>query len=525
MFFHTPTPPFMSRRVLLSLFGTAALTATAQEPLVITSVNSHLSGLFGNALSTAGDVTGDGVDDVAVGAWNEWWNNRSGGRVYVHDGTSGALVHALRSPSPEPQGAFGMALASVGDLDADGAPDLAVGAPEESPGGRAYVFSGRTGRRLLTLQDAQADRLGYALAPAGDIDADGTPDILVGSYHSNQILAFSGANGQLLHRVVSQAGGDFGRAATGGMDLTGDGVADWVVAARREFVDGVDAGRVYVIDGATRTVAHAYASPRPSHGGQFGLSLALCPDADGDGLPEVAIGAGRESGSLLEQGRAYLFSGASSTMLHTYESLAPAYQGWFGQNVTCVGDLDGDSMGDLAIGAAGQEGNASRSGMVYVFSTGTGDPLSQVVSSTAAPGGRFGIWLAPIRAGAGATRLAIGAAAEGEASNGAVHLVPVVRSVVGSDAQPPPARLSIGQPSPNPTQSRVAVPLDLPSDTPVSVQVLDIQGRRVADLTLGTLTSGTHHVGIGIEQLPAGNYTLRVRAGATLNDRRFTIVR
>lgn len=293
---------FVSLR-LLGLLALCAPTVSAQ-PYALRSINAQPMGFFGNAVASADDITGDGVADILVGAWNEWWYDRPAGRAYVHDGATGALVYALRSPSATAYGAFGIALASVGDLDGDGVTDLAVGAPGEGLGGRVYLFSGATGDLLRTLIGPPGGvAFGHALALAGDADGDGTPDVLVGDYkrfsESGVAYVVSGATGQVLHTLTPDAavaGAHFGRAVTGGADVTGDGVADWIVAARGEGDAGISSGRVYVFSGATGETVRRLASPQPTSGGQFGLSIALCPDVTGDGAFEIAIGAGRESG-------------------------------------------------------------------------------------------------------------------------------------------------------------------------------------------------------------------------------------
>jgi len=518
----------MLRRFLVLLVLGAS--AVAAQPLTLHSINAQPSGAFGNVVASAGDVTGDGVDDVLVGAWNEWWYDRQAGRAYVHDGATGALVHAFRSPEAEWAGAFGIALASVGDLDADGVPDLAIGAPDENGGGRVYLFSGATGEALGALAEPEGSiAYGYAIAPAGDVDGDGTPDILVGDYkrlsESGAVSVVSGATGQALHVLAPDAPialAHFGRALAGGADVTGDGVADWIVAARGEEVEGVAGGRVYVISGATAETVRRLVSPQPTDGGQFGLSVALCPDVDGDGAAEIAVGAGRETGDQTAQGHAYLFSGAAGDLLQSYASPSPAANGWFGQSVACTGDLDGDDAGDLVVGAAGETDGATRSGTVYVMSTGTGEPLAQVSSPTELADGRFGVWVAALDGDT--PRIAVGASREGELSDGAVHLVTVVRETVAGEARPADAA-DVGLPSPNPARTHVAVSVVLPAAAPVRVWLVDVQGRTVAEAPVGTLAAGTHRVAVGTAGLAAGTYLMRVHVGERTETRRFTLVR
>lgn len=245
--------------------------AVAPAAAQVASVNSHPGGAFATVIAPTGDLNGDGTGDLLVGAFNEWWYDRpQAGRAYVHDGKTGRILLALRSPAGTPGGAFGVAVASVGDVDGDGVPDLGVGAPTDAAGGRAYVFSATDGRLLTTLvPNSGASAFGHALAPAGDVDRDGVADVLVGDY--KQAVEFSevgtasvvsGATGRVLLQLMppdKEPGLHFGRAVAGGVDLTGDGIPDWIVAARNETVLGLRAGRVHLFDGSTHALVQLQA--------------------------------------------------------------------------------------------------------------------------------------------------------------------------------------------------------------------------------------------------------------------------
>ena len=145
---------------------------------------------FGMCVSTAGDVNGDGYSDVVIGA--NYYNGRMG-KAYVFNGSaSGLSVSSSWTANGELAGAgFGFNVASAGDVNGDGYSDIAIGSPQyNSNQGKAYVFlgsaSGASGTASWTGVGAGAtDRYGYGLAPAGDVNGDGYPDLLVGAPYAS----------------------------------------------------------------------------------------------------------------------------------------------------------------------------------------------------------------------------------------------------------------------------------------------------------------------------------------------------
>ncbi len=114
------------------------------------------------------------------------------GRAYVFSGETGALIHTLTSPNERPGGWFGYTVSGAGDVNGDGCEDVVVGANRENPGdsprwaGRAYVFSGQTGTLLHTLispNEEQGGYFGHSVSAAGDVNGDGRPDIVVGAHN------------------------------------------------------------------------------------------------------------------------------------------------------------------------------------------------------------------------------------------------------------------------------------------------------------------------------------------------------
>lgn len=204
--------------------------------------------LFGHyTLANAGDVDRDGISDLAMNAVG----NDGKGVVYVHSGRTGAHLRTYKTLNASAQ--FGWAIAGAGDVDRDGVADLIVGDETAGLKGEAHLFSGRTGASIRSwLGEGYADRFGVSVSAAGDLDADGFPDILVGaSEHSQEgkAYAFSGRNGRLIWSQKGEAKGDvFGYSLAGGLRLGGNDV--FVVGAPLfDGAAGQDCGKIYGYQG------------------------------------------------------------------------------------------------------------------------------------------------------------------------------------------------------------------------------------------------------------------------------------
>ena len=194
-----------------------------------------------------------------------------------------------------------------------------------------------------------------------------------------------------LHELLppgAEAGSRFGTAVAGVSDVNGNGLGDVLVGDAR--------GRVYLYDGGSGALLQELVSPRPQPDGRFGAAVAGVPDADGDGVDDLLVGAYEED-ERPWSGHAYLFSGATGALLHELASPngdRPA-EGYFGFSVAGVSDTDGDGRGDLLVGAKQEpvllaDGTTRSAGRAYLFSGATGDLLHEWVSPNAAVGGEFG---------------------------------------------------------------------------------------------------------------------------------------
>lgn len=164
------------------------------------STGASYGGMFASIL---GDQDGDGVSDVYSSDWSNRALGSTTGRSYVHSGATGKLLHQFTGEGPG--NGFGIGAADAGDVDRDGVDDLAIGAwifaGAAPAGGKVYLFSGKTGKRLGTLTGrVMGETLGFDTTGLGDVDGDGVPDLLLTSAwsaiagaRSGRVLVVSGA--------------------------------------------------------------------------------------------------------------------------------------------------------------------------------------------------------------------------------------------------------------------------------------------------------------------------------------------
>ncbi len=335
---------------------------------------------LGYSVAGAGDVDGDGHGDLVVGAINAWGNGFSeAGQALVFSGLSGSLVWRFEGPSSGAR--LGVSVAGAGDVDGDGLDDLIVGAPRNRIGtlqdaGSAFVFSGGTGSVILQVDGSPGVlAVGQAVCGLGDVDGDGVPDLAIGAPSSN------GTNGRIqaglvrLHSGVDASliweySGAWMHAALGSAvastgDIDGDGVSDLLVGSPGANPHGLSkAGSSYLLSGQTGSLIRRFDGLAQDDG--FGDSVAGPGDVDGDGVPDILCGASTSIGINNLGGYALLFSGASGLLIQDFFGQGGDFFGTVGS----PGDLNGDRLPEFLIGARGADngGMGFWSGSAWVYS-------------------------------------------------------------------------------------------------------------------------------------------------------------
>lgn len=251
------------------------------------------------AVTSRGDVDGDGLDEVAggLGAYSF---------VYLLDSPC-EFEAQLTQP-----GEFGYSLDGLDDVNGDGVPDLIVGAPGVGSFGMASVRSGVTDAELYFVRGLSiGDRLGTSVAGVGDLDGDGVSDIAVGADQSlngqaGYVLVCSGVDGLVMYELHGGSPNDrFGGSVAGAGDFNGDGVPDIAVGASQVFQAGPGYATLY--SGADHSVLRRWVGD--AHGDAFGYAVDAAGDVDGNGFSDLIVGAPYNDAAGLDAGTATIFGG------------------------------------------------------------------------------------------------------------------------------------------------------------------------------------------------------------------------
>ena len=282
---------------------------------------------------------------------------------------------------------FGYEVAAVGDVDGDGIPDFAVGAPEDrdlaSRAGKVTVFSGADASVLHTFLSADAQsNFGRAIAGAGDVNGDGRADILVGKPWQiggglGKVYTYSGMDGSLLRDWSDGSGGAFGHAVENMGDLNADGIDEVLVSEHLGSVNST--GQVHIVDGATGGILHTMTGE--AWYDQFGVAIGSGHDADGDGFNDVVVGVPGNGSN----GAVYLFSGQTGLLIFKINAVPSDF--FLGRSVAMIGDVNADGHSEFAAS------DGSGPGLVKVFSGLTGMLLYSVSGIS---GDNFGVALAAL---------------------------------------------------------------------------------------------------------------------------------
>lgn len=312
------------------------------------------SDFFGRSVAALGDLDGDGVTDLAVGAIGDDDGTPDAGAVWIlflnADGTvkghqkisqtQGGFVGTLDQLDQ-----FGYALAAIGDLDDDGVVDLACGADgdDDNAGNSGAIWvlflntdgTVRQHQKISGLQGGIptpnfTDRLGQSVAALGDLDGDGIEDLatgLEGTANRGEIwVLFLRADGTVraLEQIEPNQAGfagvlddfdHFGWSTSAVDDLDGDSVRDLAVGAIQDDDGGPDRGAVWILFMNTDGTVKGHQKISDTTGGftgalddvdRFGWALAAVGDLNGDGIADLATTAQRDDDGGADRGAVWL---------------------------------------------------------------------------------------------------------------------------------------------------------------------------------------------------------------------------
>ncbi len=392
------------------LVGLAALSAIVVPPSFpsttgvtqVTFTGQPLSAVFGQSVASAGDVNGDGYDDVIVGAQ---YNGE--GRAYIFFGgtaidTIPDVVLTYRITNDR----FGYSVAGAGDMNGDGYADVIVGAYQSGPlgldSGHVYIYFGGVSMDTVpdvTLGGGPADSFGKSVACAGDVNGDGYSDVIIGANGNDAngldcgraYILFGGATVDNIPDVIISGTvlvEDLGNSVAGAGDVNNDGYDDVIVGAfANDLVGGNNGGRAYLYLGGSpmNNVVDVTFSGIGSFD-YFGTCVAGAGDVNNDGYDDILISA---QTSPAQQGRVSLyFGGAAMNNVPDLTLRGEGTTNLFGWSLAGAGDINGDGFSDFIIGAWGY---ASSAGKAYIyFGAALPDTIPDLTFLGEASGDRFG---------------------------------------------------------------------------------------------------------------------------------------
>lgn len=351
---------------------------------------------FGNDVSNAGDVNGDGYADIMVAAIQNDQGGDAAGKVYIFFG--GPLRDDIADVEIVGQAAkdyLGFSCSGAGDVNNDGFDDVIIGVYEDDTrgdgAGKAILLLG--GNPMDNVADAEffgevaGDSFGRSVSGAGNVNGDEYADIIIGASGNDQVGFIAGKayiyygsasldNIADVELLAKAAWDRFGESVSSAGDVNNDGFDDVIVGA---FEAG-NAGEAYIFLGATAMDATADLTMTGEFlDDDFGSSVSTAGDVNNDGFDDVLIGAPVNSENGLSAGKIYVFNGGSPmNNIADVKFKGKLAYGYLGHehSIAAAGDINNDGFDDIIAGAYGDDAGGDSAGRAFILFGGS--PMNNV---------------------------------------------------------------------------------------------------------------------------------------------------